>query len=240
MLLCAVGHQKKVKCVTAVRLHQLPEPHGYCIGKPRTGAREHALPDPSQCGRRCLELGAAAKVDLRRVHHLATHQARHQLGRAGPHGAVLHIDQVAAIRLQRVARVQLGQGVAGQLFPKRFYDMLPNFQASDFDYIIFDMPAVSELIAHGKTVEEIEKAIGADWLVFQDLEDLIASCQEGTMIPMDFECSVFTGKYVTNDVSEEYLNQLEARRGESSKHDQEDDKPYYKNEENILALHNNE
>src|SRR5690606_28799717 len=39
-----------------------------------------------------------------------------------------------------------------------------------------DMPAVSELIAHGKTVEEVQTLIGADWLVFQDLEDLIASC----------------------------------------------------------------
>src|SRR5690606_33081877 len=57
-----------------------------------------------------------------------------------------------------------------------------------------DMPAVEELIAHGKTVEEVREAIGADWLVFQDLEDLIASCAEGANAAMDFECSVFTGE----------------------------------------------
>lgn len=60
---------------------------------------------------RCLELGAAAKVDLRWVE-----PPRHApgapsgFGRAGPHGAVLHIDQVAAVRLQRVARVQARPG----------------------------------------------------------------------------------------------------------------------------------
>jgi amidophosphoribosyltransferase len=80
-----------------------------------------------------------------------------------------------------------------------------------------DMPAVSELIAHGKTVEEIQKLIGADWLVFQDLDDLVASCAEGSLLPMEFECSVFDGKYVTQDVSEAYLAKLEARRSDCAK-----------------------
>lgn len=80
-----------------------------------------------------------------------------------------------------------------------------------------DMPAVSELIAHGKTVEEVQTLIGADWLVFQDLKDLVASCAEGSMLPMDFECSVFDGVYVTGDVSEAYLAQLEARRNDHAK-----------------------
>jgi amidophosphoribosyltransferase len=80
-----------------------------------------------------------------------------------------------------------------------------------------DMPAVSELIAHGKTVEEVQTLIGADWLVFQDLEDLIASCAEGSLLPMEFECSVFDGKYITQDVTEAYLAKLEARRNDVSK-----------------------
>lgn len=80
-----------------------------------------------------------------------------------------------------------------------------------------DMPAVGELIAHDKTIAEVEKLIGADWLVFQELEDLIASCAEGSLIPMDFECSVFDGKYVTGDVSEAYLAKLEARRNDAAK-----------------------
>lgn len=77
-----------------------------------------------------------------------------------------------------------------------------------------DMPVVSELIAHGKTVAEVEQLIGADWLLFQDLEDLVASCAEGSILPMDFECSVFNGQYVTNDVSEQYLARLEQRRND--------------------------
>ncbi|MEK9649214.1 MAG: amidophosphoribosyltransferase, partial [Gammaproteobacteria bacterium] len=80
-----------------------------------------------------------------------------------------------------------------------------------------DMPAVTELIAHGKTVEEVREAIGADWLIFQDLEDLIASCAEGSIIPMDFECSVFNGNYVTSDVSETYLTKLEEKRNDAAK-----------------------
>jgi len=80
-----------------------------------------------------------------------------------------------------------------------------------------DMPAVSELIAHGKSVAEVQELIGADWLIFQDLNDLIASCAEGSILPMDFECSVFDGKYVTSDVSEEYLAKLEKRRNDYAK-----------------------
>jgi amidophosphoribosyltransferase len=80
-----------------------------------------------------------------------------------------------------------------------------------------DMPAVSELIAHGKTVQEIQELIGADWLIFQDLADLIASCAEGSILPMDFECSVFDGVYVTSDVSEAYLAKLETRRNDYAK-----------------------
>lgn len=103
------------------------------------------------------------------------------------------------------------------------------------------MPAVSELIAHGKTVEEVREAIGADWLVFQDLNDLIASCAEGSIIPMDFECSVFNGEYVTSDVSEEYLNMLEQKRNDFAKRKHADDKSGITKtaeDEDILELHN--
>jgi len=84
-----------------------------------------------------------------------------------------------------------------------------------------DMPAVKELIAHGKTIEEIQQNIGADWLIFQELDDLIASCAEGSLLPMDFECSVFDGKYVTGDVTEAYLAKLEARRNDLTKNRQD-------------------
>ncbi|MEX2367454.1 MAG: phosphoribosyltransferase family protein, partial [Pseudohongiellaceae bacterium] len=103
-----------------------------------------------------------------------------------------------------------------------------------------DMPAVSELIAHNKTVEQIQTLIGADWLVFQDMDDLIASCAEGSIIPMDFECSVFTGKYVTSDVTTEYLENLESRRNDAAKRRKKDHRDMDDSEEeDILELHNN-
>jgi len=106
-----------------------------------------------------------------------------------------------------------------------------------------DMPAVSELIAHDKTVKQIQELIGADWLVFQDLEDLIASCAEGSILPMDFECSVFNGEYITSDVTEAYLAELEAIRNDRAKQNRLKEKNLYspqRENEEILGLHNNE
>ena len=97
------------------------------------------------------------------------------------------------------------------------------------------------MIAHGKTVEEVREAIGADWLIFQDIEDLVASCAEGSIIPMDFECSVFNGDYVTSDVSEAYLSKLEEKRNDAAKRKRTDAKAGVTNtaeDEDILELHN--
>jgi amidophosphoribosyltransferase len=80
-----------------------------------------------------------------------------------------------------------------------------------------DMPSASELIAHGRTDEEVEKLIGADWLIFQDLEDLIAASAEGNPNITSFECSVFDGNYVTGDVDEQYLRTLENNRNDTMK-----------------------
>ncbi|MGD2076118.1 MAG: amidophosphoribosyltransferase [Gammaproteobacteria bacterium] len=80
-----------------------------------------------------------------------------------------------------------------------------------------DMPTKDELIAHGRTVEEIASAIGADWLVFQDLDDLIETVQRGNKSITEFDCSVFTGEYVSGDVSADYLERLEHARSDSAK-----------------------
>lgn len=103
-----------------------------------------------------------------------------------------------------------------------------------------DMPAVSELIAHGKTVAEVQEAIGADWLIFQDLDDLVASCAEGSILPMDFECSVFNGEYVTGDVSEDYLAMLEQKRNDAAKRKRAGAQGITPSteDEDILELHN--
>ena len=80
-----------------------------------------------------------------------------------------------------------------------------------------DMPAASELIAAGKTDQEVQELIGADWLIYQDLEDLISAAQEGNPKITKFECSVFDGHYVTGDVDQLYLKRLEYARSDEAK-----------------------
>jgi amidophosphoribosyltransferase len=80
-----------------------------------------------------------------------------------------------------------------------------------------DMPTSSELVAHGRTVEQLEKMLGADRLIYQDLEDLIEAVRVGNPKLTRFDCSVFTGEYVTQDVSADYLNQLELFRSDAAK-----------------------
>jgi amidophosphoribosyltransferase len=80
-----------------------------------------------------------------------------------------------------------------------------------------DMPAASELIAHNRTNEQVQELIGADWLIFQDLPDLIAASREGNPDIKHFECSVFDGKYITGDVDAEYLQALEKARNDKAK-----------------------
>ncbi|MGK2959977.1 MAG: amidophosphoribosyltransferase [Candidatus Malihini olakiniferum] len=80
-----------------------------------------------------------------------------------------------------------------------------------------DMPSANELIAHGREVEEIRQIIGADALIFQDLDDLIAAAREENPNIVQFECSVFNGIYVTKDVDQDYLDYLEGLRNDDAK-----------------------
>ncbi|BGI50836.1 MAG: amidophosphoribosyltransferase [Arsenophonus endosymbiont of Ceratovacuna japonica] len=75
-----------------------------------------------------------------------------------------------------------------------------------------DMPFTNELIASGRKVEEICKLIGADNLIFQNLNDLIDAVREGNPNIKTFECSIFNGIYVTQDINQTYLNYLENLR----------------------------
>jgi len=80
-----------------------------------------------------------------------------------------------------------------------------------------DMPAASELIASGRSAEEIERFIGADWLIYQDLEDLVAACRHDNAKIKDFDTSCFSGEYVTGDVTAEYLERLQLERSDEAK-----------------------
>ena len=80
-----------------------------------------------------------------------------------------------------------------------------------------DMAATTELIAHNRTEDEISELIGSDWLIYQDLEDLIESAKYGNPSIQQFECSVFDGKYITADIDRSYLQKLEETRSDDKK-----------------------
>jgi len=96
-----------------------------------------------------------------------------------------------------------------------------------------DMPAATELVAHGRTEAQIEKELGADRLIFQDLDDLIEAVQKKSMSTVDrFDTSVFDAVYVTGDVTEDYLEELERARKDSAKDDRSD------RDETVIELYN--
>jgi amidophosphoribosyltransferase len=78
-----------------------------------------------------------------------------------------------------------------------------------------DMPTRQELIATNRDTEEICKEIGADYLIFQDLNALIQSVAKVSPLLRNFETSCFDGNYITGDVTTEYLHTLESQRNSS-------------------------
>ena len=80
-----------------------------------------------------------------------------------------------------------------------------------------DMASHAEFVAHNRSVEEITKVIGADWLVYQDLEDLISAVQKGNKAIKEFDCSCFNGQYVTQDINQSYFDRLFSQRNDAAK-----------------------
>ena len=78
------------------------------------------------------------------------------------------------------------------------------------------MPAADELIAYGRTEHQVGALIGADAVIYQDLDDLIDAVQKKGKDCIDrFDTSVFNGDYVTKDVTPSYLDQLQAERNDA-------------------------
>jgi amidophosphoribosyltransferase len=94
-----------------------------------------------------------------------------------------------------------------------------------------DMPAVNEFIADGRSIEEINKKIGSDRLFYQTLEDLVESILMDTGIEIEFDSSCFDGKYVTGNITEDYLKKLFDKRNDNAKQEDSD-------EDQGLDLHN--
>ena len=80
-----------------------------------------------------------------------------------------------------------------------------------------DMPSRDELLATDRTDEEICKEIGADALIYQDLDALVRDISISNPDMKVFDCSCFDGKYVTGDIDEAYLANIEAARGDVNK-----------------------
>src|SRR5690606_17194429 len=80
-----------------------------------------------------------------------------------------------------------------------------------------DMPTSDELIAHNRDEEEICRLIGADRLIFQDLEALTDAARRGNPRVTEFEQSCFSGDYVTGDVSAKYLDQVSRSRSDEAR-----------------------
>ena len=79
------------------------------------------------------------------------------------------------------------------------------------------MPSRKELVGHGRDSKAIATAIGADLVIFQTLPDLVESVRHLNPSIEQFDCSVFTGEYVTGGVDEEYLRHVESLRADNSR-----------------------
>ena len=95
-----------------------------------------------------------------------------------------------------------------------------------------DMPSAIELVGHGRDEQEIARVIGADWLVYQDLDDLLKAARKGNPGIKDFDTSVFDGRYVTGDVTQRYLDDIEKLRNDAQQEKQR------KSDNAVIELHN--
>ncbi|WP_031433148.1 amidophosphoribosyltransferase [Methylomarinum vadi] len=89
-----------------------------------------------------------------------------------------------------------------------------------------DMPAAHELIAHDRSEEDVRQAIGADRLIYQDLDDLVAAVRRGNKSIKHFDTSCFSNQYITGDIDDAYLGRIEALRN--------DDAQFRRNRENFI------
>jgi amidophosphoribosyltransferase len=98
-----------------------------------------------------------------------------------------------------------------------------------------DMPSAREFVAYNRSEEEVARIIGADWLVYQTVEDLIACAVEGNPEITRYECSVFDGEYVTGDIDEAYLERLSSARNDLSKQRREAE---LSGDQSVIELYN--
>ena len=94
-----------------------------------------------------------------------------------------------------------------------------------------DMPSPDEFVAHNRNVEQIAEEIGVDWLIYQDLDDLVDAVKYSDHVE-SFDTSCFDGQYITGDIDETYLNYINSLRNDDSKQDSEKSNA-------VIEIHNN-
>jgi amidophosphoribosyltransferase len=85
-----------------------------------------------------------------------------------------------------------------------------------------DMPSPKELIATGRSDAEICREIGADRIIYQDLDDLKAALRKANPKVVNFDASCFDGIYITGNITPAYLDAIEARRSNGKANVKED------------------
>ena len=75
-----------------------------------------------------------------------------------------------------------------------------------------DMPTREELIATGRDDAQIAAEIGADAVIYQTIEDLVEAVRNANPEISIFETSCFTGHYITGDIDDAYLDEIEGKR----------------------------
>ena len=84
-----------------------------------------------------------------------------------------------------------------------------------------DMPTKTELVAHDRTVEEIRQVIGADALIYQDVDAMKVAVGKINPKVQGFEASCFDGEYITGDISEGDISAINAGRNEKQEDDED-------------------
>jgi amidophosphoribosyltransferase len=94
-----------------------------------------------------------------------------------------------------------------------------------------DMPSAHEFVAHDRNVEQIAEELGVDWLIYQDLPDLVAAINKKSNVER-FDTSCFDGEYITGDIDASYLYYIDALRNDASKEASDESNA-------VIELHNN-
>ena len=80
-----------------------------------------------------------------------------------------------------------------------------------------DMPSPSELVAHNRNAQQICDEIGADKLIYLDLDDLVKAAHKGNKSITQFDTSCFNGEYITGDIDQNYLEMINELRNDRAR-----------------------